>query len=431
MKKAFLIRSIIIITVTFSIAVTGKTYKLENLLLTSAKDPVIVSYESETGIDRGFNGIPGIDGIELRIRNTGFDEEDFLYSIRIKPRGLGETRAASRFNTSISSNNKYKQKLLLNVAIYERYLLYVYLVEYKTLHEYYKDLITLYDDRINVMESQAHSEEFKLEQLIKEEKDRTKEWVMCKEIEKNIQVFEQNAKRYLNDTSFANFDTSGLVSIETVMNRLNETNFVLDTNNAYLDYYRNKLELEKARFELEKAESRRYLDMINFRYDNKDMADEIRDKNNFKNYDYKKAFGIELSFQIPNLTNSAADYNRRKASYLSEIEKYNKTKEELDAKVRKDLADLNQLIAQYKYLKARETEVDAEASLKKYLQIEGIDPLVLLDVKENVLKNKIEMAQIKYGILRNYIYVLDNAGKLSDMPIRNYLSEVNGVIEWQ
>ena len=431
MIRDVLIRSIVFITVVFSVTVMGKAYKLENLLLTSAKDPVIVSYESETGIDRSFNGIPGIDGIEFRLRNTGFDEEDFLYSIRIKPRGLGETRAASRFNTSISSNNKYKQKLLLNVAIYERYLLYVYLVEYKTLHEYYKDLITLYDDRINVMESQAHSEEFKLEKLIKEEKDRTKEWVMCKEIEKNIQVFELNAKRYLNDESFENFDTSGLVSIETVMNRLNETNFVLDTNNAYLDYYRNKLELEKARFELEKAESRRYLDMINFRYDNKDMADEIRDKNNFKNYDYKKAFGIELSFQIPNLTNSAADYNRRKASYLSEIEKYNKTKEELDAKVRKDLADLNQLIAQYKYLKARETEVDAEASLKKYLQIEGIDPLVLLDVKENVLKNKIEMAQIKYGILRNYIYVLDNAGKLSDMPIRNYLSEENGVIEWQ
>ncbi|HLV31820.1 MAG TPA: hypothetical protein VKY57_09650, partial [Chitinispirillaceae bacterium] len=148
-------------------------------------------------------------------------------------------------------------------------------------------------------------------------------------------------------------------------------------------------------------------------------------------YSYKKAFAIELSFQIPNLTNSAADYNRRKASFLSEIEKYNKTKEGLEAKVRKDLADLNQLIAQYRYLKARETEVDAEASLKKYLQIEGIDPLVLLDVKEKVLKNKIQRAQIKYGMIRNYMYVLDNAGILSDMPIRNYLSEENEVVEWQ
>lgn len=431
MKKIILILGMVLNFISVTAADTGKKFSFEDLLLTAAKDPLVVSYEGEMRVSKKYNGIPGIDNVEFRIRNTGFDEEDFLYSIRIKPRGIGETRAASRFNSTIVSNNEYKRKLLLNEAIYERYLLYVYLVEYKTLHEYYQELITLYNDRINVMESQAHSEKFKLEQLIKEENDRTKEWVACKEIEKNIQVLEQNAKRYLGDSSFIAFDTNGLVNIETIIRRIEETDFVLDTNNAYLDYYRNKLELAEARFELEKAEGRRYIDMINFRYDNEDMADEIRNKNNFKDYSYKKAFAIELSFQIPNLTNSAADYNRRKASFLSEIEKYNKTKEGLEAKVRKDLADLNQLIAQYRYLKARETEVDAEASLKKYLQIEGIDPLVLLDVKEKVLKNKIQRAQIKYGMIRNYMYVLDNAGILSDMPIRNYLSEENEVVEWQ
>ncbi|MDO5576418.1 MAG: TolC family protein, partial [Fibrobacter sp.] len=220
-----------------------------------------------------------------------------------------------------------------------------------------------------------------------------------------------------------------LVTMETIMNRIEKMEFVLDTNNPSLDYYRSKLDMEKARFQLEKIEKHRYLDMISFRYDNEELADQIRYKNDNRDYKYRNAFGIELSFQLPCLTNTATDFNRRKASLLSEVEKYNRTKVELQAKVQKDQADLQQLIAQYRYLLARTTEVDAEASLQKYLQIEGMDPLVYLDVKENVLKNKIEMAQIKFAILRNYMYVLDNAGKLSEMPLRNYYSEKIEVVK--
>ena len=221
-----------------------------------------------------------------------------------------------------------------------------------------------------------------------------------------------------------------MVSIETIIRRIETGTFSLDTNNAYLDFYRTEIDLARKRFDLEKAETRRYLDLISFNYDNGEMYDELMRKYDLKDYNLKKSFSIELGFRIPNLTLAAHELNSRRADLLKESEKYEKVKDELSEKVRKDLADLRQLIAQYRYLKERSSQVDVEASLKKFVQIDGIDPLVVLEIKEDILKNRISSTSIKYGIMRNYIYVIDNAGLLSQTPIRNYLSENMEIVEW-
>ena len=77
---------------------------------------------------------------------------------------------------------------------------------------------------------------------------------------------------------------------------------------------------------------------------------------------------------------------------------------------------------QYRYLRARETQVDAQASLKKYMQMTGVDPLALLTIKAGELKNRIKIEEVRYGILRNWIKVLDASGRLAREPYRNYLA---------
>ena len=172
------------------------------------------------------------------------------------------------------------------------------------------------------------------------------------------------------------------------------------------------------------------MDQLSFSYDNGDMVDEYERKYKSKDYDFNESYSFEVGLRIPDLTIAGYELNRRKSDVLSEIEKCEQVREEQLEKIRKDLADLRQLIEQYRYLNNRETLVDAEASLKKFLQIEGIDPLVLLSVKENIIKNQIKKTGVKYGILRNYIFVLDNAGMLSDTPIRNYLSGSQETVQW-
>ena len=99
-----------------------------------------------------------------------------------------------------------------------------------------------------------------------------------------------------------------------------------------------------------------------------------------------------------------------------------------ELKMNKDESDIRALIRQYEFLTARENEVDAEASLKKYLELSGVDPLVLLSIKENLIKNSVEKKGVYFSILRNFIYVLDATGQLSRSPLRNYLSQQREVI---
>jgi len=424
------VRFIAILLTISVVSVTAELVPIKKFILSAHEDPVVKSQDDKNAqVRKSYPGIPGIDDIEFEIRNTGFTGDDFRYTVKISPRGFQETRTGNRYNEALIDNKKAKRQYLLNIALYNRYLTIIDLLEQKALKVLYKDLLTLYDDRIKVMEKLSYSEDFQLEKLIKEEKDMSKEAVFSFEIEKYITVLEQRAKVYLNDTSFTAFDTSDLVSIKTIMNRIETSSFALDTNNASIKLYRTRIDLANSRFKMEKAQSHKFFDALSFLYDNGDRVDEYNRKYQGKDYNLNKAFAVELSFRIPNLTLASHQLNKYKADLLSEAENYEQIKDELGEKVRKDLADLNQLIAQYRYLSARINEVDAEASLKKFLQIEGIDPLVLLDIKENILKTQIDMTWIKHGILRNYLYVIDNAGLLSTRPIRNYLSENMEIIE--
>jgi DNA replicative helicase MCM subunit Mcm2 (Cdc46/Mcm family) len=146
-------------------------------------------------------------------------------------------------------------------------------------------------------------------------------------------------------------------------------------------------------------------------------------------YDYNYAYQIEIGIRIPDLTMARYDLARRKADYLDEKEDYVRVKRELIDQKNKYKSDQHSFIAQYRFLKARETEVDANSSLKKYMQMSGVDPLILLSIKESIVKNHVEIEKLKYRILRNYIHVIDYCGVLSKQPLRNYLSTSQEVIE--
>jgi len=144
-----------------------------------------------------------------------------------------------------------------------------------------------------------------------------------------------------------------------------------------------------------------------------------------KDYNLNKAYIVEIGLQIPDFALSRSQTNQRKADFLSEKENYEELKRSLTDQIKKDIADIRSLIDHYRFLKARENEVDATSSLKKYVEMGGVDPLVLLLTKESIIKNRIALAKVRFNVMQNYIQVLDVAGQLSRRPLINYLSAHN------
>ena len=239
----------------------------------------------------------------------------------------------------------------------------------------------------------------------------------------------QNMGAVLGDTSFSGFDTSDLISVAAIKSMVDSTKFELNEDNYTLRNIRGEFELAQARFELEKAENKQVISYFEFSYDHPGMLDELNKRDRGRYYDSRGAFIVDLGIKLPWFSINRQDFARRQINFMRDREEYDQLRRDLARKMRKDESDIRALIKQYEFLTARENEVDAEASLKKYLQMSGVDPLVLLSIKENLIENKMEKATVYYSILRNYIYVVDVTGRMSSKPLCNFLSSRREVLE--
>jgi hypothetical protein len=418
--------------VLLSVSAYAGDVTIREMLLASLNDDAIKELDRTTKVNTkgSYGGIPFIDDIELRMRNEAFDIYRMRYTLRIRPRGIGETKAGSQFDRTFSQNFKRKLEFGKNGALRDRYIQILDQMEERALEQNYRELIEVYEDMIKVMEKkQSDVAAFELDKLIDGEDKNTKLHNDIYELKRGFFPSYNGIMNSLHAKELGVFDTTGFVDIDSVIALVERNNFSFDTNNAYLEYYRSRYQLAEARFQLEKAEQRQYISLLAASYDNGEMLDQLEDRDKFKNYDLKYAYHLELGIRIPDLTMARYDLARRKADYLDEKDDYEKAKRELVGRMNKDKEDLLSFIAQYRFLKARETEVDANSSLKKYLQMSGVDPLILLKIKESIVKNHVEMQKLKYRILRNYIQVIDYCGILSKQPLRNYLSKEMEVLQ--
>jgi hypothetical protein len=405
---------------------------LSTLLISSVNDNDVKKQEQRAGfLQKGaYAGIPFVDDLELRIRNSAFDIDQMRYTVRFQPRGLGETFYANRYAKSIAQSSKLKLLVRKNAALKDRYMLAIDLLEQSAIGRSLTQLSDIYTDKIKVLEQKVNSTDFGLNDLIEAEDDYTKVQTQILDNNKSVAVLRQKTGFFIGNSGFSAFDTVGLVSIDSVITAVEYGSFSLDTENVYLDYFRQQIDLAKNSYDLEKAEGRKYLSFIGFSYDNGDWLDEYGKRNDpDKSPNYNNAYLLELGFKIPDLTMARHDILRRKMDYLSEQDDYDELKRELGEKIKKDREDLRSFIAQYRFLRSRENEVDATSSLKKFLQMDGVDPLVLLSIKESIVKNHIDLSKLTYSILRNYIQVIDVSGELSKPPLRNFLSQKQELLE--
>lgn len=412
----------------FSVLVILNTARAQGVpvkqyLLTAKSDAVLQSRKAGGEFSYGkYAGLPLIRDMEIRVRNEAFDFARHRYTLRVEPRGFGEGRASRLYNENQLQHSEQRNRVLLNRALLHRYLMAVDLLMRQSTQGLYADMIVVAEDKIKVLDMQKGATDFNLSTLIEAEVDLTKVKSLFLDSKKEIDVLEQRIGRDLSSERFSGFDTTGLVDVEAIIAEVEKSSYVVDSNHVYLAYLDLGLSLAEKRYKLEQAEGKQFLSYLSFSYDVGERADEIERRRDGKDFDLSRAYILEAGFRIPGLTTGSQDLNRRKSEFLSEREDVEQSRTELRETMQKDIQDIHSLVLQYRYMKARENEVDAEASLKKYMQMSGVDPLILLSIKSGSLKNSLKLAELKFGIIMNYIKVMDATGRLSKKPLRNFLS---------
>jgi hypothetical protein len=403
---------------------------LGRFLAAAQDDSLIIARRGHVDLlEKMIPSVPLIGDAEFKVRNRAFDFTTQRYSLCLTPRGVGETRALREFRRAQIDYEKAVSEKMLSELLLERYIFFIDILERKSLAEGYREQIPVYEDRIKVMEQLKASTDFDLTELIKTEKD------LAKLISENIEETQEvaTADRYIRtiagDTVSGGIDTAGLISIATIKARLGTISFVIDSTNFHLRNVMSEFEFSNKRYNVERARNRTIVSSLDFAFDFGSYNEETVRYRQGRSYDQNLAYIIEVGFKLPFISGSREDIARRRIDFLNDAEDAFRLRRELAVKIEKDRADMEAYITRFDLLTARETEADAEASLKKYQQLSGVDPLVLLEIKEDLIKNRMEKKKMYFSILRNYVYLLDGVGQLSGTPALNILSEEREVID--
>jgi hypothetical protein len=398
--------------------------------LNTAYDDIAVKRQNErlSLIESSRAGLPFLDDVSFRVRNEAFNFGAQRYSLRLEPLGFGETMSRRKLLKTQQEYRRLRQRFTLNSVLLKRYEETIDFLEKQAELSLLKETQALCEDRVYVLGKLTGKPDFDLEKLIDSENSLTKATIDVIEQEKKLGYAVDRIQNLLCDTTFSGFDTAGIIGMDAIRLFTSGISDTVDSFNLYLRNEKLRFSVSKSEYMNDAAKERNFLDFVEVSFDTREYINEKSNMSEGDAYNLNKSWIIEAGFRIPGITTDRYDMARTRIRFAESEQDYRIMEQELILSMKKDAEDIRVLMEQYVFLQARENDVKAESSLKKYLEMDGVDPVRLLSIKESIIRNKMQKTNIRFSILRNYIRILDASGALSQEPVRNYLSAGRGLL---
>ena len=408
MKNSVLFVTIILL---FS---SGKLYASEISIsdfLKSIQNDVDIQYQKSKiqVLKNASMNTPFVNEVEFRTKSDEFDLQKQRYSVRVSPNGWEEAEYGKKTYYSRLKFVDAEYETITNRALKKRYNLIVDLLFKKSIFEMSKKLMVIYEDKLNVLRQSKENLDFAADKLIDAEDKYLKLQLQLINLENDINEYEEEIKYLAHLNESFTFSNKNLVDIEFISNFLKDFNPILNIDHIHLKKSQLSVELANSRYKLEIAENRDFISFFEASYTNN------------KNGLIKEMIGINFGIRLPYITRKNLDINRRKLTYLKEKNDYDSILRKVPKKVKTLSMDLQRLVDQHKILSAKTKESNAESYFKKFLEVDGVSPLILLKLKESMLNSEMLILKINHRVLERYIMLLDISGKLLEKPLKNYL----------
>jgi hypothetical protein len=386
--------------------------------LTTAENDETLIYQNEkiSFLKQSSSNTPFLNEVEFRTKIDKFESDRQSYAIRLKPNGWGEARDGEIVYHTTLKYNQTQRDLLLNNALKKRYDIVLDYLHHKQMIVLNEALLILHEERMSVLKQSTDDINFNLNELIDAENDMIQSELNLINLKNAIVNIEDKIRRSITVADAILFDTGGMIGIGQIERMVESINMAEEHEHVHLEEARLNWELAGAMYRLEQSESRRYLTFIEAAY------------NMDNRYEFDKSVSIEFGISIPIVNPNRLDTNRRTLNTLKAVSDYANLKREMTEKTTIFSRDIKRLISQYKVLQEKKEGSRSQSSLDIYRRMSGVSPLVLLKLKESVLKTDIAIQKITHQIYEKYLNFLDISGKLSEKPLRNYLSDNSEVV---
>lgn len=380
-------------------------------LSSAAQDPTLHFQNEKVDFLEGSRpNTPLIREVEFRARIDEFQESQQRYGVRLSPTGWGETRNGRKVYKARLEYNEAQLELLLNKALKRRYRVLIDFVRTRDLLDLNQRLMEIAEDRLDIKRKSIDDLDSDPTALVAAEDDVIQLQLDIIDLENSVRDLEEEIKTAMGANGPVSLDPVDLIDIDAVKQAIESFSHPSEAENIHIRRAQLSTELAQNRYDLEKAENRRYLSFFQFDY----QMDQRRD--------FEEGMLLKFGIMLPIVNPNRLDIDRRKLASLKEKSDYENLRREIAGDITFFLRDLERSVKQYDILLGRKAVSNAESSLEVFKRIEGTNPLKLLKMKKSVLKTQVAITKMKRRILRKYVNLLDVSGKLSEKPLRNHLS---------
>ena len=172
---------------------------------------------------------------------------------------------------------------------------------------------------------------------------------------------------------------------------------------------RNKLEAE--RFRIEKSESLRNIGYFQAEYDT--------DRGN----EPSRHFGYQIGIRIPIVNPDKPDLHRRELNLMDDEAQLAERKDAYRRKMELAVLRIEHLAGQYRLINEKLTQTDGKNFLSLQRSDKGLKMRDLIKLNEFYIELIDRQNTVSKKIFETYIEYLNLSGKLTEMPLRNYLSK--------
>ena len=355
--------------------------------------------------------LPRIDKLEFRTETNGFNLLRQDYVLRISPNSLNNIRTHSQYHQTVKNLTQREMEESIAAALKSRYDLIVDRVYLEEILNVRKKLQVLYKDKIKLFTKSISLAGFDVLDLIDAEDELQFNSREILDLENKLLSNHRVVQRMNEKTEVLYFDKKNLISIDDLIERVNEIESKDNIEHSSLSVQSAKLYNSILVYEWESAKSKFSISYIQAKYGYKPEEG------------LRETFSLGFGFEIPLRHSASLDLNEMLIDKLAAESNYKKIKKEIEDNKFILAQQLENSIKKYKLVNKQLEDGQAEFVIDRYSRLAEASVIAILTLRENTLKNELLKIKLEWEIMQTFISFLDQKGILSKKPLRNYLSK--------
>lgn len=345
--------------------------------------------------------------LEFRTKNRELQSDQQEFALRLTPSNPWEVKYNNQYFRNYRTSLQLEKGLALKDALLTRYYAVIELAHLSELRSLSQLSLASVQQQLNVMHQLSGSGQFDGEELVKLEMAQLNGMVEVETIEYEIFSQQGEISKLLSTDTEANWSYQDVLSparMTVVLDSLHQ----LQTLAARIAYQRNRVDLYKAEYRLEKSNVN--LGFLQTSYDHRRVVQD------------RTPFNWSLGITIPIVNPNKGDMAKKKLDQLEAEEFLIGLEAETNQEVSNRWRQVQLALKRYNILHEKIEQMAKSPMVANLTTLNNNDPFVALKFNDSVLRMKTLEAKMRRLLLLAFINYLAASDHLQQTPVVDFLS---------